>query len=86
MPHYTRSAEVRLNPDVQAKLSRLADARGSDAEMLAREAIERFVDYDEWFIREVEKGLAQIDWGQLLSHEEVGKRLEKLLAGKHSRA
>jgi len=86
LPHYTRSAEVRLNPDVQAKLSRLADARGSDAEMLAREAIERFVDYDEWFIREVEKGLAQIDWGQLLSHEEVGKRLEKLLAGKHSRA
>ena len=86
MPHYTSSAEVRLNPDVQAKLSRLADARGSDAEMLAREAIERFVDYDEWFIREVEKGVAQIDRGQLLSHEEVGKRLEKLLAGKHSRA
>jgi len=54
--------------------------------MLAREAIERFVDYDEWFIREVEKGVAQIDRGQLLSHEEVGKRLEKLLAGKHSRA
>jgi len=86
LPHYTSSAEVRLNPDVQAKLSRLADARGSDAEMLAREAIERFVDYDEWFIREVEKGVAQIDRGQLLSHEEVGKRLEKLLAGKHSRA
>jgi predicted transcriptional regulator len=78
--------EVHLNPEVQAKLSRLADARGSDAEILAREAIERFVDYDEWFIREVEKGLAQIDRGQVLSHEEVGKRLEKLLAGKHSRA
>jgi len=78
--------EVRLHPDVQAKLSRLADARGSDAEMLAREAIERFVDYDEWFIREVEKGLAQIDRGQVLSHEEVGTRLEKLLTGKHSRA
>jgi len=42
--------EVHLNPDVQDKLSRIAAARGSDAEMLAREAIERFVDYDEWFI------------------------------------
>jgi predicted transcriptional regulator len=28
---------------------------------LAREAIERFADYDDWFVREVEKGLAQID-------------------------
>lgn len=29
--------------------------------MLAQEAIERFVDYDEWFINEVEKGLATAD-------------------------
>ena len=66
--------EVHLNPDVQDKLSRIAAARGSDAEMLAREAIERFVDYDEWFIREVEKGLASADRGELLSHAEVGAR------------
>jgi predicted transcriptional regulator len=77
--------EVHLNPDVQDKLTRIAAARGSDAEMLAREAIERFVDYDEWFIREVEKGLASADRGELLSHAEVGARLEKRLAEKQSR-
>jgi predicted transcriptional regulator len=74
-----------LNPDVQDKLSRMAAARGSDAEILAREAIERFVDYDEWFVREVKKGLASADRGGLLSHEEVGARLEKRLAEKQSR-
>ena len=47
--------------------------------MLAREAIERFLDYDEWFLAEVEKGLAQSDRGQTLSHEEVGTRIEELL-------
>jgi predicted transcriptional regulator len=78
--------EVHLNPDVQAKLARIAAERGSDAEMLAREAIERFVDYDEWFIREVEKGLASADRGDLLTHEEVGARIEKLLSEKQSRA
>ncbi len=77
--------EVHLNPDVQAKLSRLAAARGSHAEILAREAIEHFVDY-EWFIREVEKGLAQIERGDVLSHAEVGARLETLLTKKQSRA
>ncbi len=74
--------EVHLNPDVQAKLSRIAAERGSNAELLAREAIEHFVEYDDWFIREVESGLAQIETGAVLSHEEVGTRLERLLVEK----
>jgi predicted transcriptional regulator len=77
--------EVHLTPDVQAKLRRIAAEQGRDTEALAQEAIERFVDYDEWFIREVEKGLASADRGELLTHEEVGTRLEKLTAEKQSR-
>jgi len=50
--------EVHLNPNLQARLAHLAAEQGRDAEALAREAIERFVDRDEWFLREVEKGLA----------------------------
>jgi predicted transcriptional regulator len=49
---------------------------------LAREAIERLVDYDDWFVREVEKGLAQIERGKILSHDEVGARLERRLTEK----
>jgi len=71
--------EVHLNPEVQAKLARLAAERGSDSEILAREAIERFVDYDEWFIREVDQGIASADKGELLGHDEVVARVEKLL-------
>jgi len=77
--------DIDLNPDLQAKLARLAAQRGRDPETLAREAIERFVDYDEWFIEEVEKGLAQIERGEVLTHEEVGARLNKLLSEKQPR-
>jgi len=38
------------------------------------------VDYDDWFIREVEAGLAQIDAGQVLAHDTVGTRLAKKVA------
>jgi len=76
--------EVHLTPDLQAKLSRLAASQGRNTEALVQEAIARFVDYDEWFIREVEKGLASADRGELLSHEEVGARLEKLVAEKRA--
>jgi predicted transcriptional regulator len=77
---------VSLDADIQAKLQRLASEQGRDAEALAREAIERFVNYDDWFTKEVEKGLAQIARGEVLSHEQVGVRLEKLLTAKQPRA
>jgi len=76
--------EVHLNPDMQAKLARLAAEQGRNTEALVQEAIARFVDYDEWFIREVEKGLASADRGELVTHEEVGAWLEKLIAEKQS--
>ena len=41
------------------------------------EAVERFVGYDQWFVRQVEKGLAQVESGQVLEHEEVAARMEK---------
>ncbi len=77
--------EVNLPADLQAELMRLADQRGCDAATLAREAIERLVNYDEWFIREVEKGLSQVDRGEVLTHEVVGARVDKRLSEKPPR-
>ena len=74
--------EVNLSPDLEAKLARIANQRGCDAEAVARDAIERLVNYDEWFIGEVEKGLAQIERGEVLTHEAVGARLDTRLAQK----
>ena len=77
--------ELNVPPDLETKLARAADRRGIAAEALALEAIERAVDYDDWFVREVEKGLAQIERGEVLTHEDVGARLEKRLTSKPTR-
>src|SRR2546425_871692 len=74
---YTDGMKVNLTPELQAKLDRLAAQQGRDTESLVHEAVERLVGYDEWFIRQVEKGLAQIDRGEVLEHEEVAARMEK---------
>jgi predicted transcriptional regulator len=68
--------EVNIGPDLQAKLARLATEQGRDAQALVREAIEKLVDYDEWFLREVEEGLAAADRGELVDHEDVGKMIQ----------
>ncbi len=83
---YPDGMKVNLTPELQAKLDRLAAQQGRDTESLVHEAVERLVGYDEWFIRQVEKGLAQIDRGEVLEHEEVAASMEKRIAQKQRRA
>jgi predicted transcriptional regulator len=73
--------EVDFTPDLQAKLSRLAAEQGRDTKALVQEAVERFVSYDEWFVREVEKGLAAADRGEFVEHEEIGKLIDSRYPG-----
>ena len=73
--------EVHLNPDLQAKLTRLATQQGRDSESLVVEAVERMVNYDEWFMQEVEKGLAAADRGEFIDHEEIRKLIDRRYPG-----
>ena len=63
--------EVHFTPDLEAKLSRLATRQGRAAEALVQEAVERLVDYDDWFLQEVDKGLAAADRGEFVEHDAV---------------
>ena len=65
---------VQFTPDQEAKLSRLATAQGRAAEALVQEAVERLFGYDEWFSREVDKGLAAADKGEFVEHD-AGRRM-----------
>ena len=73
--------EVRLNPDLQAKLAELASQQGRDTEELVIDAVERMVNYDQWFVREVQKGIAAADRGELVDHEEVKKLIDRRYPG-----
>jgi predicted transcriptional regulator len=63
--------EVRLSPDLQTKLAELAAQQGRDSEALLVEAVERIVNYDQWFTREVEKGISAADHGEFVEHDAV---------------
>jgi predicted transcriptional regulator len=73
--------DVPLNTDLQAKLSRLAAQQGRTSAALVVEAVERMVNYDEWFLREVDKGLAAADRGELVDHSDVRKMIDERYPG-----
>jgi predicted transcriptional regulator len=73
--------EVRLGPDLQAKLAQLASKQGRDTEELIGDAVERMVNFDQWFMREVEKGISAADRGELVDHNDVQKLIDRRYPG-----
>lgn len=73
--------EVRISPELEQKINRLAEQQGRDSDSVVREALERFVDHDEWFLREVEKGMAAATRGEFVEHEEIGNRISRRFPG-----
>jgi hypothetical protein len=44
---------------------------------LVLEAVERMVNYDEWFVREVEKRITAAQRGEFVDHDEVRKLIDR---------
>lgn len=63
--------QVHFPPELEGKLNRIAAEQGKDSEVLVCEAVERLVGYDEWFVREVDKGVAAADRGEFVEDADV---------------
>ena len=69
--------EIHLTPDLHEKLTRLATEQGRASEALIVEAVERMVNYDEWFLAQVAKGLEAADRRPLVDHATVRKMIDQ---------
>jgi predicted transcriptional regulator len=70
--------QVHLTPEQEAQLVELAARCGQSPDQLVHEALDRFFAADAGFVEAVMKGLASLDRGEGLTHEEVGTRIERL--------
>jgi predicted transcriptional regulator len=67
--------------DLQAKLTQLASREGRNTTALVIEAVERMVNYEEWFLREVNAGINEADRELLIDHASVREMLDKRYPG-----
>lgn len=70
--------KVELTPQQEAELAKLAQSKGRGPSELAQEVLGYYLDHEAQFVEAVKRGLESLDNGKSLSHEEVGKRLERL--------
>lgn len=69
--------ELHVPPELAAKLNRLAEGTGRNAEQLALDLLATSVEHDEWFRREVEKGRLSAQEGRLLDRDELLARIDE---------
>jgi len=71
--------EISLAPELEQRLARIASEAGKAANQVVQELVADYLDHDEWFKQEVQKGLASLDSGKFVPHEEVGRQIERIL-------
>jgi predicted transcriptional regulator len=78
-PAYNERMEISFAPELEAKLKQIASQTGKGADQVVQELVASYFDHDEWFKQEVEKGIASLDRGKFVSHEEVRRQMERAL-------
>ncbi len=83
---------VRIEPGVKKRLEKLAKSTGRSRSYLAAEALNEYLDVNEWQVEGVKKAVASLDRGAGIPHEDVkewvnswGRKRERQ-APKRSRA
>jgi len=76
---YNNRMEISLAPELEAKLNRIASQAGKAPDEVVREVVASYLDHEEWFRQEVGKGLASLDQGKTVSHEDVRRQMDRIL-------
>jgi predicted transcriptional regulator len=68
---------IRLESELKDRLDDLANVTNRSKSFLAAEAIQEFVDINEWQLQEIKTALAEADAGDFASAKELKKMLGK---------
>ncbi len=67
----TTTFTVRVDSSVKRRLEKLAKSTGRSRSFLAAEAIDAYLDVNEWQVDGIKRGIASIDRGESVAHETV---------------
>ncbi len=77
-----KTTTVRMESRTLKRVDGLANAMSRSRAWVINQAVERYLDYEEWFVSEVKQALKEAERGRLLDHETVAKRWERKRAAK----
>ena len=67
----TRNISLRMEDEKIERIDRLAAELGRSRAWILNQAANRYLDYEEWFVRQVQAGIAEERAGDTVPHDEV---------------
>ena len=67
----TTLVSARVPGDLAKRLESLAQTMHRSKSFLAAQAIEEFVDLQEWHVQAIKEGMAAVERGEVVSHEQA---------------
>ena len=71
-----KATSVRLDEATLEQVGQMAEAMDRPRAWLMAYAIKQYVEREQWFINEIDKGIQSADEGRLLDHDDVKARWE----------
>ena len=77
-----KTTTVRMEGRTLKRVDALAHAMSRSRAWVINHAVERYLDYEEWFVAEVKQALKEAERGRVVDHDTVSKRWERKRAAK----
>ncbi len=62
---------IRIDEDMLGRLDTLAKSQDRPRSYLVNQALKRYIEYEEWFVKEVKDGLKEVEKGKVATDDEV---------------
>ncbi len=80
-----RNISLRMDEEKIERIDRLAAELGRSRAWVLNQAADRYLEYEEWFVRQVQEGIAEARSGDTVPHEQVmaglRRKIDKAKAG-----
>ncbi|ABA56969.1 Helix-turn-helix protein, CopG [Nitrosococcus oceani ATCC 19707] len=77
----TTTMTLRLDPELKNRLDQLAKAMHRSKSFLAVQALQDFIELNEWQVGEIESAIKEADQGDFASQQAVSQTLSKWRVG-----
>lgn len=68
---------ITLHPAILKRLEKISSSSRRSPEAIVKQAIAEKLEYEEWALRQIDAGLADVKAGRVVSHDEFLKTLEQ---------
>lgn len=72
-----KTTTIRIEDDMLGRIDCLADTLSRSRSWVIKQAIGKYLHYEEWFVQEVNDGLKEIERGEIATEDEVAAAFRK---------